>query len=539
MSAVPFFSNEPALSDLQKASLGFKLAGGKVAVSGDNLHGLVTVIPGATMARNPTTGNDFLVVPHTMETTKLLNNIGAAVPSPIIYEDFSNSAYTPLPHQLVTMDFLTRNLRAFCLNAMGTGKTSAALWAADFLLRMKMIHRVVILAPKTTLQAVWEKELQDVLPGRSYYIATGTGKQLAEAIESQEFDFIVANHDKTKKAAAIIAASDVDLVLVDEASAYRNSGTDRHKALKIAVGKNGWLWLLTGSPCPNAPTDVWALCKLVDIRSVPSFSSFRDLTMYQATKFKWLPRKDGHAIAWRAMQPSIRFRTEDCEQLPPQHTAERNAPLTVEQEKQYSTMKAQMKLEAEGQQITAANAAVQMGKLLQICAGVVKTGDEDNVIHLPCKPRLDALQEIIESTDGKVLVFTAFKAVQAMVLEHVRKWGYSSEMVNGETSMKDRQEYFSEFQDSRDPHVLVLHPKTAAHGLTLTAATATVWWGPIFSAELYEQANARTHRHGQREETMVFQLAGSAVERAAYSTIDKRLKYQGAVLDLYKQFVGG
>ena len=164
---------------------------------------------------------------------------------------------------------------------------------------------------------------------------------------------------------------------------------------------------MTGSPTPNAPTDAWAQCKLVtpDNTTVPKyFSAFRDRVMRQLTQFKWAARPDANDVIYQMMQPAIRFSLDDCTDLPEQMFITREAELTLEQKKAYKDMLSKLATEYAGGQILAVNEAIKANKLIQIACGVAYgTGGEEVVI--PSKPRMDVLKEIIEESEGKVIVF--------------------------------------------------------------------------------------------------------------------------------------
>ena len=186
--------------------------------------------------------------------------------------------------------------------------------------------------------------------------------------------------------------------------------------------------------------------------------------------------------------------------------------------------------------ITTANAAVRMGKLMQIAQGMVI--DNDGVPHiLGATARLQACVDIVAESSSKTIIFVPYRASMDMVASHLRAAGYTVAQVNGDTSPHERDRIFKDFQQARDPQVLVAHPKTTSHGLTLTAASTTVWYGPVFSAETYEQANNRTDRPGQRFDMRIVHLCGTVEERRVYDALTTNVNVQGTLLDLYKREV--
>jgi SNF2 family DNA or RNA helicase len=175
---------------------------------------------------------------------------------------------------------------------------------------------------------------------------------------------------------------------------------------------------------------------------------------------------------------------------------------------------------------------VKANKLIQIGCGVAYGTDGSSVV-IPSGPRIELLKEIIEESDGKVIVFVPLTGALEMVAAEVSKVA-SVEIVHGETSKNDRDRIFSDFQKQTDPRVLVANATTMSHGLTLTAATTIVWYAPVHSNETYEQACARVRRPGQTRTTVIVHIAGSEIERRVYKRLQEKQSMQGLLLDLMK-----
>jgi SNF2 family DNA or RNA helicase len=238
----------------------------------------------------------------------------------------------------------------------------------------------------------------------------------------------------------------------------------------------------------------------------------------------------------RALQPAIRYTKEECLDLPDMLYVKRDVALTKQQELYYNRLKNQMVMEVAGAQITAVNAAVMMGKLLQISAGASYTESGDTV-QFDIGNRYKVLKEVIAESTHKVLVFVPFKHVIAMLSEQLTKDGITNAVISGEVNATARTEIFKQFQNQPDPRVLVIQPQAAAHGVTLTAANTVVWWAPTSSLETYAQANARVHRKGQANKCTVVQLQGSGVERRVYKLLDEKIDVHAKVVDLYKELL--
>jgi SNF2 family DNA or RNA helicase len=184
--------------------------------------------------------------------------------------------------------------------------------------------------------------------------------------------------------------------------------------------------------------------------------------------------------------------------------------------------------------ISAVNAAVNMNKLLQISSGAVYS-DTGEVVEFDCKGKLNEMLEVIQESSHKTLVFVNFRHSIEMVQEFLNKHGIANETIHGGVSAKKRAEIFADFQTSDKPQVLVIQPQSAAHGVTLTAANTIVWFGPVTSAEIWLQANARVHRAGQRNPCLVVKLVSSGVERKLYKALETRTLAQNTLLEMYRQ----
>lgn len=519
---------------------------GALVFSVNNPQAVLSVMPTAKLLAYK--GREFIAVKHTLDATKVLRNLGLRAPSPL-HSYYWPGRYTPMTHQVETAEFMCLNTRGFVLNSQGTGKTSAACWAADYLISRGFVRRVLVVCPLSVI-GVWAEELFTTLPHRTAGQMVGT-KRKRLAVLAEDNDFSIINfdgltslfHEERKHGRIERRWSELDdkfdMLIVDEASTYRNAQTLRYKALKHMVKPDTRIHLMSGTMTPNAPTDAWALCKLITPSSVPnSFKLFQETTMRQVGPYKWVPKQDAKDIVFKAMQPAVRFAKADCLDLPPLVFSKRQVEMTPEQVKLFDKMRISMRHEDKdsGVEISAANAAVKMLKLQQICCGVVKDDMGDPVL-LDAKPRLAVLDEIVSECDEKVIVFVPFIYAMDMVREHLSK-SFTCEVINGSVPSGQRNKIFSAFQHTDNPKVLIAHPAVAAHGLNLTAASTIVWYAPIHSIEQFEQANARIERKGQTNHMTIYQLGAHPFEWAIYQALRSKASVQSALMGLYQQLVG-
>jgi SNF2 family DNA or RNA helicase len=445
--------------------------------------------------------------------------------------------YTPFKHQKTTAEFLATTDRAFCFNEAGTGKTSSVIWAADYLMSKKLVNRVLVICPLSIMITAWQADIFKTAMHRSVAVAYGTPEKRKKIIKGN-YEFVVINYDGVNIVWEDIYHSGFDLIVIDEANAYKTVSTKRWKTLKKVLRPSTKLWMLTGTPASQSPLDAYGLAKLVSPQYVPQyFTAWRDKVMTQVTQFKWVPKLDAQKNVFSALQPAIRFKKADCLDLPSVMYQTRHVPLTPQVNRYYKGLKDQMLIEAAGEQITAVNAAAKMSKLLQISGGAVYT-DEGDVVEFDISPRLNALMEVLDETDNKVLVFVPYTHTIDLVSRFLNTQGVVSEIINGSVPPRERADIITRFQSTPDPRVLVIQPQAASHGVTLTAADTVVFWSPVTSVETYLQCIARIDRVGQQNSMTVVHLQGSEAERRVYEMLNGKVSSHEKLVDLYKQELG-
>lgn len=481
------------------------------------------------------------------DEVKLLRNLQIKdVPHPITGRYKWPGVYTPFEHQRTTAAFLATHHRCLVLSEAGTGKTSAAAWAADYLMRQGEVKRVLIVCPVSIMDTAWRADLFRTVMHRTVAIATGSKTKRTQIVNG-DYEFVIINFDGVKVVREELEAGGFDLVIVDEATAVKSVQTDRWRALNSILKPTTRLWLMTGTPASQSPVDAYGLAKLVDPSKVPRFyGAFRDTVMYKITQFKWAPKVDAQDTVFKVLQPAIRFTKEECLDLPDMLYTTREVPLTTQQQKYYDVIKKSMVALAAGSEITAVNAAGLLNKLLQISQGVAYTTDRD-VVEFDVSNRIEELMDVIEQTKHKVIVFIPFRHAMEKVQDELSKRmarliaksqdgnGYAIEAIHGGVPAGQRAEIIKRFQTESDPRILLLIPQAAAHGITLTKADTVVWWGPTPSAEMFLQGNARAHRAGQVNKVTIVRLQGSPVERRMYAMLDGKVDMHQGLVDLYKQ----
>lgn len=522
-------------------------------------------------------GATFVAVPHRLDEVKVLRNIGIKAPSPVLhYYNWPRSASIKQPFmaQTSTAAFLTYFNRAYVLNGLGSGKTLATMWAYDFLRKEKRVRKALVVTTLSTVDRAWGDTIFEHFSHLTFSVVHASNRERRKKLLEQDVDVYIVNHDGLKVIGDELPdRDDIDLIIVDEISeAARNAQTDRWEFLnwavngkpatkdiievildrrgqpmldetgrqrkrtkKVPLGKQGPLrmcWGLTATPIPVEPTDAWAQCRLVTPETVPPyFNKFREKVMRQAGPFKWIPLGNALDTVHSVMQPSIRFSREECIDLPPTTYSDYDVQLTPEQAKAYKEMHAKLVAEVEDGEISAVNEAVKVMKLCQIACGVAY-GTDGEEVSLPVKPRLDETLRLVREAHTKTIVFVPFISSVNLVAEYLRKNGLQVGVIHGGVSKHDRDEIFSTFQRSTMIDVIVAQPAAMSHGLTLVAASTIVWYAPTNRPDVYEQANGRITRPGQKFNTLIAHIAGTPIERKMYKRLKDKQAMQGVLLDM-------
>jgi superfamily II DNA or RNA helicase len=198
--------------------------------------------------------------------------------------------FTPFEHQKLTSEFLVNNRKAFCFNEQGTGKTASVIWAVDYLMQLGLVKRVLVICPLSIMKSAWQQDLFKFAIHRTVSVAYGAAKKRKEIVNAGN-EFVIINFDGVGIVKKEIMDGGFDLVVVDEASAYKNNKTVRWKDLRDVMKVVKGLWMLTGTPAAQSPVDAFGLAKLVNPTAVPVFvSQFKDLVMEKVSEYRWIPR---------------------------------------------------------------------------------------------------------------------------------------------------------------------------------------------------------------------------------------------------------
>jgi len=477
----------------------------------------------------------FAILPHTPRTQIQLRAAGIEAPAPILwhYDWASSDGVVPFQVQKNTACLATSHQRAYILNDMGTGKTRSVLWSWRFLHNQGAAKKLLVVAPLSTLKFTWAHEVIRTMPEMKAVVLHGTKAQRL-ALLARPADIYIINHDGLKTIVKELhARKDIDCLILDELAVYRNR-SQRSLQMQAFAQRFVWVWGLTGRPMPNEPTDVFHQCKILTPGSngLPkNFTHAKTALMYQVDQYRWVPRDGAIDRAYTWMQPAVRYSLDDVVELPEAVYRTIDIELSEQQKAKYREMANEFITMVQDKVITAANAAVAMGKLLQVCAGYVYVKNPQHVV-LDSDSRKDTLLELISEASEKLIVFAPWRHLIDGLSQLFTDNAIDHAVIHGETS--HREKILNAFQSTSQYRVLLAHPGCLHHGVTLTAATTIIWYSPICSLEIYEQANARIRRVGQRHKQLFLHLQSSEVERKVYRMLRVKQRTQDAFLEMIK-----
>lgn len=409
---------------------------------------------------------------------------------------------------------------------------------ADLLFDSFEAHRILVIAPLRVARDTWPDELHkwEHLSDLRLSVAVGTETERKAALQVKA-DIYIINHENV---GWLIEDSgipfDFDTLVVDELSSFKNHQTKRFRSLMKVRPKVVRIIGLTGTPSSNGLMDLWAEYRLLDLgQRLGRFIGQYRSTYFTPDKrngqiifsYKPLPFAEKEIYA-KIADITISMKSTDHLIMPELVTAEYPVKLSDKERERYDELRQDLVLKLAGGDVTAANAAALSGKLCQMANGAVY-GD-DGEIHYIHDRKLDALEDLIEAANGKpVLVAYWFKHDLERISARLKDRHISFTKL-------DTSDSIASWNEGQWP-VALIHPASAGHGLNLQSGGSTIiWFGLTWSLELYQQANARLWRQGQKAETVVLHhiIAKDTIDERVMKALSAKDKTQTALIDAVK-----
>jgi len=437
-------------------------------------------------------------------------------------------------HQEETAEFIASHNATFCTSDPGTGKTIATI---EGFIRAKG-KRMLILAPLSILKPAWGQDLDTYAPHIPWEIARGPQR---EGIIKGKTTVIITNHDSVKWLAKMSpdAFKNFDTLVIDESTAFKHHTSQRSKALRKLSTFFERRIALTGTPNSNTVLDLWHQILILDegTRLGTRFWAFRSEVCHpiqvgaQPNAIKWEDKPHaGDAVASMISDITIRHKFETCIDIPPNVTRTINVTLPAAQRRAYNTLLKTNTLETSTGCVNAIHAGIQVKKLLQLMTGAIY--DEAGEVVKIHDERYNLVMQLVEERQ-KTLVAFNWTHERTALCKLADKLKIPYGVIDGKTPVKTREKVVKEFQEG-NIRVIFAHPQSAAHGLTLTAGTTTIWCSPTYNAEHYQQFNRRIYRAGQTQKTETLRIAAlDTKETEVYDKLEGKLVRMDDLLNLF------
>ena len=447
--------------------------------------------------------------------------------------------YSPHDYQAYATSFILEHPISAVFLDMGLGKSVITLSAIfDLCLDSFLVRKVLVIAPLRVARDTWPAEIHkwDHLHGLTYSVAVGTETERKAALRQRVSVYIINRENVQWLIEESGIPFDFDMVVIDELSSFKSYQAKRFRALlKVRPGVKRIVGL-TGTPSSNGLMDLWAEFRVLDMgRRLGRFITRYRSAYFQPDKrnaqvvfsYKPLPGAED-AIYEKISDITISMRAGDYLDMPECVVNEVKVDLSEKERQAYDTMRAELVLSLNGEEVDAGNAAALANKLSQMANGAVY-GEDKRVLRLHDR-KLDALEDLIEAANGKpLLVAYWFKHDLTRISERLRKLHIPFSKLDDAASIR-------RWNNGELP-VALIHPASAGHGLNLqSGGSAIVWFGLTWSLELYQQTIARLWRQGQTSETVVVQhiVTKGTIDERIMKALSKKEHTQTALIDAGK-----
>ncbi|GAB6398572.1 DEAD/DEAH box helicase [Faecalimonas mobilis] len=449
--------------------------------------------------------------------------------------------FKPHNYQQYAIDFIINNPITAIFLDLGMGKTVITLMAIQYLMFEQFeVAKVLVVCPLRVTRT-WRDEMDkwQELGILSYSVVTGTATQRKKALRAEADVYIINRENLPWLINKSGEPFNFTMVVIDELSSFKNHQTARYKALMSVRSKVKWICGLTGTPATNSLMDLFAEFKVLDMgQRLGKFIGQYRLNYFKPDRmngpivysYKLLPGAE-EKIYDKISDITISMKACDYLDMPELISNEYPVYLDDKEMEKYKELKDEMILSTPEHEVTAANAASLGNKLCQLANGAVYSDSEEKDIISFHDKKLDALEDIIESANGKpLLVAYWFKHDYSRIVERLEKLGVNYMKIDTDESIS--------LWCEKKLQVGLIHPASAGHGLNLqSGGNVMVYFGlPFYNLELYQQCNGRLYRQGQQEGsvTIIHLVAKGTIDEKIMKSLEDKDATQSALIDAVK-----
>ena len=423
-------------------------------------------------------------------------------------------------HQKKTTDFIVANPKCMITSDPGTGKTRAVLDA-----HVAIGGRTLVLAPLSILEAAWGEDIKKFQPNINYEVAYAKNRE--KVFKQTDLDMVITNFEAVNFLRKNTRyCKQFDTIVIDEFTAFKNRTAKRSKNIKDIIHHFTNRIVMSGTPNSNTILDIWHPALLVDDgeRLGARFFQFRSQVCtprFNGFANEWIDKPDAEdAVAIRLRDITVRYALSECMDLPDNITRTINTNLSKQIQQKYNLLANDSVLYTKTGTVNAVHAGARVKKLLQLVTGAVY--DEDKLVQFVHQERYDIVMTLVDQRAHCLVAFN-WRHERDALIELAEKQGVTYEVIDGTVKAEKRKDIVARFQAGQIK-MLLCHPQSASHGLTLTKATTVIWCSPTYNAEHFQQFNQRIHRSGQTQKTETILIqARNTWEPEVYKKLNTKL----------------
>ena len=439
-------------------------------------------------------------------------------------------------HQKTTTDFIVSNPKCLITSDPGTGKTRAVLDA-----HAALGGRTLVLAPLSILEAAWVEDIHKFQPNIKYGVAYAKNRE--KVFKDTNLNMVITNFEAVnflKKKSEY--AKQFNTIVIDEFTAFKNRTSKRSKSIAKLIKHFENRIVMSGTPNSNTILDIWHPAYLVDDgdRLGARFYAFRHQVCtprFNGFANEWIDKPGAeNAVADKLSDITIRYGLSECIDLPDNITRTINTKLTPQVQKQYDLFAKDSVLYTKAGTVNAVHAGARVKKLLQLVTGAVY--DEDKLVNFIHQERYDIVMTLVEQRAHSLVAFN-WRHERDALIALAEKQNVTYEVIDGQAKAEKRKDIVARFQAGQI-QMLLCHPQSASHGLTLTRANTVIWCSPTYNAEHYQQFNQRIYRAGQTQKTETILIqAKNTWEPEVYKKLNTKLGRMENLLNILQEVKNG
>jgi hypothetical protein len=454
-------------------------------------------------------------------------------------------------YQWRMIDWILDNPKCALWAGVGLGKTVTTLTALQILLDRKIAKKILIIAPLRVAKFVWPAEMKNWthLKDLRHVVLHGAKKNREELINSH-YEIHIINKEMVTWLVDEMSARNhwpYDTVVIDESTCVKSNKSKRYKSLRRVYTQTKRMIQLSATPAPNGLLDLWAQMHLLDKgkRLELTMSKYKDKYFIgDYMGFNFVPKEGAPAHIYKQVADKcLTLTSKDYLELPKCNYNTINIEMDKKMAEKYNELEKEFVLVMDEGTITASQAAVLSGKLLQFCGGAVyipqefqndmslnHIGESKTWVELSTL-KLEALQDLVSEMAGQPLL-VAYNYRHE--LERLVRAFPNGRCLN---SQKDEDDW-----NKKKIPLLFVHPQSCGHGLNLQyGGSNLVWFGTTWNLELYEQLNGRLDRQGQSDPVFIHHLIlnNTIEERVMLRLADKSITQEDLLNAMKEKYKNG